>query len=515
LLLALVEGTLLARKYRLARRAGFGGMAELWVATNEATGAEVCVKVLVLDADDEEAAARFRREAAAAARLSHRAIVRVFDLVELDEQGDLATGAAHALAIVMELLHGETLGDLLARRGRLPVEEAIDIAVPVVSALAHAHRAGVVHRDVKPDNIFLAADPDGHVIPKVLDFGVSKLAQGNAKTLTLEGVRLGTPAFMSPEQARGERNVAPPSDVFSFGIVFHMMLAGSNPFDTGRFHDVVAAVIELDPPTPSGLPVPIANVLTKALAKDPAARYADATELGIALRRAAGRTSTTDASIASTPNVAAGPPSSPSSRDVVVASEPGAVPAKPLGGDSIVTVPPAGEGEADTDAPDPLRGGERAARARRRAGQIVAGIVGVSAMIVAAAFLRSPKTSSATPENASHGSASGAPRTSSPARTTTTAPPGAPDAPPAPASASTAATSPSAVDDGARSDAGTAGGSAVPADPEPPAAPHPRAAAPPSAPPSARRGGGGGARTAPSAPDGRAKEPSIVRDPGF
>ena len=151
-------------------------MAQLWVATNEATGAEVCVKILVPDASDDESVERFRREAYAAARLSHRAIVRIFDLVELGANGETTTsGKPAALAIVMELLHGETLGDCLMKKGKLPLDEAIDLALPFLSALAHAHRAGVVHRDLKPDNIFLATDPDGHVIPKVLDFGVSKM----------------------------------------------------------------------------------------------------------------------------------------------------------------------------------------------------------------------------------------------------------------------------------------------------------------------------------------------------
>ncbi len=293
--LVIEEGVLLAGKYRLVGRAGFGGMAELWCATNEATGAEVCVKILLPDSLDDEAVERFRREAYAAARLSHRAIVRIFDLVELGPDGELTTSKRPAaLAIVMELLHGETLGDRLHRVGKLSLEETMDLAVPALSALAHAHRAGVVHRDLKPDNVFLATEPDGHVIPKVLDFGVSKIAAGGRAPLTLDGVILGTPGNMSPEQARGAREVGARSDVFSAGILLYTMLAGENPFEKTSFEASIAAVIHSDPPRLAAVPEAIWEILARALAKDPAARYADATELGIALRRATGRAQLTD-----------------------------------------------------------------------------------------------------------------------------------------------------------------------------------------------------------------------------
>ena len=304
-------GALLARKYRLTRPAGFGGMAQLWVATNEATGADVCIKILVVpESEDEDVAERFRREAYAAARLSHRAIVRIFDLVELTADGEvLVRGTPAALAIVMELLHGETLAELILRKEQLDLDETIDLALPIISALAHAHRAGVVHRDLKPENIFLATDPDGHVIPKVLDFGVSKLApEAMPQTpgasapppITLDGVMVGTPSFMSPEQARGSRHVDARSDVFSLGILVYVMLAGRNPFDGENFHSVLQAILHVAPP-----PLPRAgdvwNVLERALSKDAAARYADAGELGAALRRAMGLTSINDSGPQSIP----------------------------------------------------------------------------------------------------------------------------------------------------------------------------------------------------------------------
>jgi serine/threonine-protein kinase len=298
--LAPEQGKVLAGKYVLERPAGFGGMAELWVATNQSTGAEVCIKLLVPNEtqgeNDEEAVERFRREAHAAARLSHRAIVKIYDLLELDRRGEDVSnargGKPHAYAIVMELLRGETLGDLLMKRGKLPVEEALDLFLPVVSALGHAHRAEVIHRDLKPDNIFLATEPDGQVIPKVLDFGVSKLQ--SAAAITIDGVLVGTPSFMSPEQARGARQIDARSDVFSAGILLYMMLDGNNPFaDQPTFASTVDAILRREIPVLADVPEAIWEVLAQAIAKEPVQRFNDGTEMAIALRKATGRPGTT------------------------------------------------------------------------------------------------------------------------------------------------------------------------------------------------------------------------------
>ncbi|MBX3191193.1 MAG: serine/threonine protein kinase [Labilithrix sp.] len=479
--IVLAEGAVLARKYRLVRTAGFGGMAQLWVAQNEATGAEVCIKVLVPAATegagapgDDEAVERFRREAHAAARLSHRAIVRIFDLLELDAEGESVPrgGKIAALAIVMELLHGETLSDFIMKRGRLALEEAIDLALPFLSALAHAHRAGVVHRDVKPDNIFLATDPDGHVTPKVLDFGVSKLHAPDVKPLTFDGVMLGTPSFMSPEQARGAKSVDARSDVFSAAIVFYMMLAGKNPFDGERFHSVINAIIEREPPRIDGVPDGIWEVVEKALAKDPDARYADATELGIALRKAAGRTSPTDSGVHSTEQLRAALAAQPPVSSPSIASESRAV---PLGGDSIVTVPPA-SGESDEAAPRDAA--DRAAISRRRAVRVVLGVVGAALAILLVAFVKSslPSGEPATKGASSRG---GAPPSIAPP---SIAPPSA----------------------------------SVPAPPEEAPAPSVRPAEP--APVTVAADAGAPKRAPPTPlppPRPKNKEPSIVRDPGF
>lgn len=301
----IAEGVLLAGKYRLLRRAGFGGMAELWCATNEATSAEVCVKILMPESRDDEAVERFRREAYAAARLRHRAIVRIFDLVELGPDFEVTTSKQPAaLGIVMELLHGETLADLLLKHGKLSLERTLDIAIPVISALAHAHKAGVIHRDLKPDNVFLVTESDGHIIPKLLDFGVSKVAAGSRASLTLDGAIVGTPSHMSPEQASGSREVGAQSDVFSVGILLYTMLAGANPFDAASFDESVSAVIHRHPARLGGVSDAIWQVLERALAKSPSARYPDATELGLSLRRASGRTQLTDSGLVPLPRFA-------------------------------------------------------------------------------------------------------------------------------------------------------------------------------------------------------------------
>jgi eukaryotic-like serine/threonine-protein kinase len=487
---------LLARKYRLTRTAGFGGMAQLWVATNEATGAEVCIKILVPDSVDDDSVRRFRREAYAAARLSHRAIVRIFDLVELDSAGEDTTKTPCALAIVMELLHGETLGDYLMKKGKLPLDEAMDLALPILSALAHAHRAGIVHRDLKPDNIFLATDPDEHVIPKVLDFGVSKIAQSDKSSrgsapVTLDGVMLGTPSYMSPEQARGARDVDARSDVFSASILLYMMISGSNPFESESFHSVVSAILRREPARLPDVPDAIWAVIEKGLAKDPAARYADATELGIALRRACGRASTTTES-------GVHPVATPASSRRIVT---------PLGGDSHVSVPPVGNaGDTSSNSPPPT---SLVAASRRRAVRIVAAVVAASAVLATVALLRGPsdKPAGTTGSGVTRDLAPSTSSTARPAVGATSAgtSPSSPSVSPAPA-ASTGAAPVATARDGA-------GASPTP-DAGSPARGGGRTGVGTGA-QGAIKGGSSGAAAPPLAAPALVKEPGLVRDPGF
>jgi serine/threonine-protein kinase len=275
----MAPGCVVAGKYTLVRPLGVGGMGAVWAACNESTGAEVAVKMLLPRPDDSaEIVARFRREAYATAQLSHRGIVRIYDLVEHD--GD-------TLVLVMERLRGRSLAMHLAQFAALPLEEAIGIALDVLSALAHAHGAGVVHRDLKPENIFLAVDPDGLVTPKILDFGISKLRFPEVSQITREGEMLGTPSYMSPEQVRGGE-IDARSDLFNVGILLYEMISGHNPFAGTGMHSIVVAVLEETPPPLPGVSPELAAVVARALSKTPADRFASAAELALALRAAMG-----------------------------------------------------------------------------------------------------------------------------------------------------------------------------------------------------------------------------------
>jgi eukaryotic-like serine/threonine-protein kinase len=415
--LLLEQGTVIAGKYVLERPAGFGGMAKLWVATNQATRAEVCVKIFVRaqeggnpadhpsssSSHEEEAIERFRREAHAAANLSHRAIVRVFDLIEIDVKGAIVNGLKgqqerpHAYVIVMELLHGETLGDTIAKKGKISLEETLDIFLPVVSALAHAHRASVVHRDMKPDNIFLARDPDGHVIPKVLDFGVSKIS--NADAITIDGILVGTPSFMSPEQARGVQTIDARSDVFSAGTLFYMMLTGANPFEESSFSSTVDAVIRRQVPPLGDIPAPIWDVLSKALEKDPMLRFGDATEMGIALRKACGRKGTESNPMMPLPPISTRTPSMTNEVSVggVPSSGPISAPlsTRPRRGPSQISIPPNEPSSSSTG--DFIRMDPAQQRRRSRAIALAAVGLGTAVILLIAAtmsWMSKPSSSS-------------------------------------------------------------------------------------------------------------------------
>jgi serine/threonine-protein kinase len=374
--LILEQGKVIGGKYVLETPAGLGGMASVWVATNQATGARVCVKILVPEANGEEASERFRREAHTSAKLTHRAIVRVFDLLSLDRAGKITREARpHAYVIVMELLTGESLADRLTKRGKLPLEEALDLFLPVMSALAHAHRASIIHRDLKPANVFLAVDPDGHVAPKVLDFGLAKT--WDAEPLTSDGIIVGTPSFMSPEQAKGARYLDARSDVFSAGTLLYMMLSGVNPFEEKSFAQGVEALLRREAPPLGEVPPAIWEVIRRAMKKDPAERFPDATEMGIALRKAAGRRVTTD----SQPSLPAfvSPASAPSI--AVSDSVPGVVSGRNVSGESSGAV-----GEPSSPIPVPLA-------VRRWLVFAGVGVVGLVLVIASVTLLRSGSSS--------------------------------------------------------------------------------------------------------------------------
>jgi serine/threonine protein kinase len=272
----LSAGDGVAGKYRLVRRLGAGGMGQVWRARNETTGADVALKVLH-EAHDAALDARFRNEAKLGAMLSHRSIVRIFDLIE---------GSDGTLVLVMELLRGDSLAEYLKRCGPRPTREAIAIALPVLSALAHAHESGVVHRDVTPGNIFLAVDPDGQVIPKLVDFGIAKLP--TAGSLTLDGRALGTPRYMSPEQIRAASDIDGRSDLFSVAATIYEAIVGASPFAARTPSASLAAVLESVVDPDARIEPRVWIELQRALAKRPYQRHRHADEMADSLRTALG-----------------------------------------------------------------------------------------------------------------------------------------------------------------------------------------------------------------------------------
>ncbi|GAA1989217.1 hypothetical protein GCM10009817_33780 [Terrabacter lapilli] len=262
----------LAQRYLLLERIAVGGMGEVHLATDERLGRRVAVKVLApVYADSPDFVERFRREALTAAALSHPNIAQVYDYG--------VDGSSHF--IVMEHVEGSDLARLLRERGRLTPADAVRVAEQVCAALAAAHRAGVVHRDIKPGNVMVR--PDGTV--KVTDFGIAQ-ALGQA-SLTETGTVMGTAAYVSPEQARGQAST-PASDLYSLGILLFQMLTGAVPFEGPT--PVAIAMRHLDEPVPlpssrvADLPANLDEVVTRATAKSPADRYPDADAMAAALR---------------------------------------------------------------------------------------------------------------------------------------------------------------------------------------------------------------------------------------
>ncbi|MBN1607527.1 MAG: serine/threonine protein kinase [Polyangiaceae bacterium] len=276
---AYLPGEVIADRYRLIRELGRGGMGVVWSADSLVLGIEVALKLIQGGVPGGGVGSRMAREAHAAARLAHSALVRVFDF-GWTNRGDPF--------LVMELVRGESLADQLARRGRMPAIQAVRTVLSIADGLRLAHDSGIVHRDLKPANIFLATDGLGRIQPKLLDFGIAKVdappaAQGK---ITQMGVVLGSPEYMSPEQALGNEDIDGRTDVWSLSVVLYEMVAGALPFGGPNYNALMQAILKDEPPP---LPTLCAGddalwlVVQRGLAKRREQRWADMTEFGEAL----------------------------------------------------------------------------------------------------------------------------------------------------------------------------------------------------------------------------------------
>jgi serine/threonine protein kinase len=257
-------------------------MATVWEAEQEPLERHVAIKFIgspdpALGSFGE----RFLEEARAAASVRHRNVVEILDFGQTEEG---------RLYMVMELLEGESLADRIEREAPMPVEEAVDLGLALLGALSAVHARGLVHRDLKPENVLFTRDEDGER-PKLVDFGVSKdvvaEAEGRRRPKTAEGLLVGTPEYMSPEQARGVRRLDHRTDLFAVGVVLYEMLTGQRPFDSPGVGALLMKVMAGDyrpaEELRGDLPAGVAAVLRRALQVEPEDRYVDAHAMRAAL----------------------------------------------------------------------------------------------------------------------------------------------------------------------------------------------------------------------------------------
>jgi serine/threonine-protein kinase len=271
-------GQTLGGRYRLRAILGEGGMGTVFEAEHLTLGRVVAVKVLhPSHARRSVAVQRFQKEARSAGTIGHPNICEVYDL------GELADGSPF---LVMERLMGETLADRIARDGALEVSDVADLMLQVLSGLHAAHAKGILHRDIKPENIFLNARVGVGPVAKILDFGVAKdigPQPAESVELTLTGMVMGTPFYLSPEQARGERNLDQRTDLYACGVVLYEALTGHRPFGGTNYNALLRAILVGDPHPLRELrpdvPPDFEFVVARAMARDRADRFQSAIEM--------------------------------------------------------------------------------------------------------------------------------------------------------------------------------------------------------------------------------------------
>lgn len=270
-------GTVLDNKYELVALLGEGGMGAVYEAQHRLINRRLAVKFLHPQyANNDEVVTRFQREAQAAAKIGHENIIEITDM---------GTASDDSPYIVMEYLEGADVKTVLETQGVQSVERTARIMVQALSALQAAHDANIIHRDLKPENIFLIHKSSNPDYVKLLDFGISKfkeLETDGQKALTQTGTVLGTPHYMSPEQARGEQNLSPRSDIYAMGVIMYQMLTGHLPFDAPNYNALLIKILTEDPPLPEilnpDLPEDIAETIKIAMARDSEDRFEDCDE---------------------------------------------------------------------------------------------------------------------------------------------------------------------------------------------------------------------------------------------
>ncbi len=277
-------GTILDGKYRVEEIVGAGGMGAVYRATHTVIGRTVAIKTLHSSfVKNESVLQRFQLEAQLAGSIGHDNICEVTDF------GTTEDGSPY---LVMPLLKGDALSDVLGRENKLPTDRLFDILSQTLSALEAAHKSQIVHRDLKPDNIFVTRIGDRDNFVKLLDFGISKvLDQDTVLNLTRTGTVIGTPFYMSPEQAKGAKDVDHRADIYAIGVILYEALTGKRPFEGDSYNEVMFKIIAEPYPNPcdvnSNIPPAVEKIVLTAMARDPAERYATADKMRAAISEVA------------------------------------------------------------------------------------------------------------------------------------------------------------------------------------------------------------------------------------
>ena len=278
------EARVIAGRYELESLIGEGGMAAVWRARDLTLERPVAVKLLFArdERDRQNLVDQFLREARIAASVQHRNVIHIVDFGSTDEQQPY---------MVMELLSGQSLGERLQQNPSLSISELVHVCGLTLRGLAAVHDAGIIHRDLKPDNVFLTEDSGGGHFPKILDFGISRSVEprsGRRSALTTkEGIIVGTPEYMSPEQARGVKTIDRRTDIYSMGVILYEALTGTLPFSSENVGDLIIQIVTGSAPPVhelnGNIPEALSDVVATAMSRGPENRYQTAVEMQEAL----------------------------------------------------------------------------------------------------------------------------------------------------------------------------------------------------------------------------------------